>query len=326
MKILFDIVHPADVNFFKCAIASLEKEHDLTIWVRNRGRLPDIARMEFGRPIQVVGTHACGVWGKVGSGISRIAHLSRACRSEGYDVLASFGGFYVGIAGKLLRRRTVIFYDDYEYRFNFWLGFLFSSQYILPASLKFKQRKVVTYQGFKEWAYLANFEPSDEILVDYGICKKQYVFIRHVAPVSLNYRNQKCDQKVFDIVRFLEERNIQVVLSVEDKKNVNPDLAVHFVREPCPDIYSLMYHAKCVISSGDTVAREGALLGVPTLYVGERTMRVNQPLVQMGLLKQVSADEAIDALNHMLLSDYPHISMPTWDDVTEVIIQQILKP
>ena len=37
-------------------------------------------------------------------------------------------------------------------------------------------------------------------------------------------------------------------------------------------MHTLLYYAKCVISSGDTVAREAALLGTPAIYIGGRDM------------------------------------------------------
>ena len=40
MKILIDIAHPADVNFYRNAILELRKEHEVVISVMDRGNLP----------------------------------------------------------------------------------------------------------------------------------------------------------------------------------------------------------------------------------------------------------------------------------------------
>jgi len=40
MKILIDIVHPADVNFYRNSVLELRKEHEVVISVMDRGNLP----------------------------------------------------------------------------------------------------------------------------------------------------------------------------------------------------------------------------------------------------------------------------------------------
>ena len=48
MRILVDIVHMADVNFYKNAVSILRKEgHEIIISVMNRGNLPEVANKEF---------------------------------------------------------------------------------------------------------------------------------------------------------------------------------------------------------------------------------------------------------------------------------------
>ena len=42
------------------------------------------------------------------------------------------------------------------------------------------------------------------------------------------------------------------------------------LQEPIEDIHSLIYYAAGLVSSGDSMAREAALLGVPSYYLGIR--------------------------------------------------------
>lgn len=48
-----------------------------------------------------------------------------------------------------------------------------------------------------------------------------------------------------------------------------------------------MYYSKLVISSGDSVAREGAILGVESLYVGVRAMYANDIMNKLGKLQKL---------------------------------------
>ena len=324
MKILIDIMHPADVNFFKRAVQRLCTEHEITIWVRDRGKLKEIATEESNLPIRSIGRHYSSVWGKFFSAFQRIGNLLRHCRKNSYDVLTSFGGYHIGIVAKLTGQHAVVFYDDYEYRLNFLLGFIFSSSYVIPSSLCFSTPKVSTYYGFKEWAYLQNFTPVEDICNRYQLKKKAYVFIRHVASTSLNYRHQNYRDLIIDIVKFFEKRHIHVLMSVEDKKIKKYLPGTHFVQEPCKEIHSLIYYAACTISSGDTVARESALLSVPTFYIGNRKMRVNGPLIDAGLLKHTPGDTVFNALKKCMDSNERINLTFSWDDTTEVIVRHLL--
>ena len=42
------------------------------------------------------------------------------------------------------------------------------------------------------------------------------------------------------------------------------------MQEPIEDIHSLIYYAAGLVSSGDSMAREAALLGIPAYYLGTR--------------------------------------------------------
>lgn len=92
------------------------------------------------------------------------------------------------------------------------------------------------------------------------------------------------------ICSFSQEINpdTKVLLSLEDKTIVE-HFPAHWIRleEPVGDIHSLMFYAKLVVSSGDSMAREGAMLGVPSIYCGMRNMKANEMLMKRGILQHV---------------------------------------
>ena len=61
------------------------------------------------------------------------------------------------------------------------------------------------------------------------------------------------------------------MLSLEDKstKERYPEDWI-LLEEPVEGIHSLIYYSCALISSGDSMAREAALLGVPSYYLGIR--------------------------------------------------------
>lgn len=77
----------------------------------------------------------------------------------------------------------------------------------------------------------------------------------------------------------------RVVLSLENKTLTSRFEKWQILEEPVEDIHSLMYYSRAVVSDGDSMAREGAQLGVPAVYCGQRIMRANQALEQFGYLR-----------------------------------------
>jgi hypothetical protein len=91
-----------------------------------------------------------------------------------------------------------------------------------------------------------------------------------------------------------------VVLSLEDKslQQRYPSSWI-ILKEPVSDIHSLIYYSRLVVSSGDSMAREGAMLGVPAVYCGIRDMKANQLLIDTGGLFHYPLDTGIDTINRL---------------------------
>jgi predicted glycosyltransferase len=51
------------------------------------------------------------------------------------------------------------------------------------------------------------------------------------------------------------------------------------------------------------MAREGAMLGVPSVYCGERMMRANDLLIKFGMLHHLPGKEALDYVNEIIEKD-----------------------
>jgi predicted glycosyltransferase len=128
--------------------------------------------------------------------------------------------------------------------------------------------------------------------------------------------------------------DIPVVLSLEDK-TMSRAFPPHWIilEEPVRDIHSLMYYAKLVISSGDSMAREGAMLGVPSIYCGERIMKANELLIKQGMLHHLPGKEMISAANQIMAGPFDAQAQnkireklfAKWDDMVFFMKQQIDK-
>ena len=333
MTILFDINHPVDINFFKKSIYSLKSEaNNVLIVFRERGSLsrilkfeiPDIESVQFG-------THKKKFLGKVTGQLRRDFDLISFLKKRNVDLVVSFGPTSA-IASKVCGIPYLAFDDDVEYKIPFYHANLFATRHIYPDFIDYNSNNTYKYSGFKELAYLhpKSLVKSPKILSMYGLKPNEYVFIREIANISLNYKTK--NEVLSNIVPLLRDRNLQIVLSIEDKslKDELGDQCI-ILEEPVEDIFSLMAYSLFAISSGDTVARETALMGVPTIYTGGRSMAVNKALVDNGLMVEVTNIEEIkneisridldvknetEAKLNSLLED-------NWEDTTRVILKHI---
>ncbi len=116
--------------------------------------------------------------------------------------------------------------------------------------------------------------------------------MREVSHKSFNYYNQQ-DGIISSFAGNINA-GTKVILSLEDKSYAGRYPA-HWsiLQEPVEDIHSLIYYSRLVISSGDSMAREGAMLGVPSIYCGTRKMKANELLMAAGLLQHLPGDNGI---------------------------------
>ena len=95
------------------------------------------------------------------------------------------------------------------------------------------------------------------------------MFLREVTVGTINYAGQASGA----ILGIKEQipAGMKVLFSLEEKKRRDEYPADWILlQEPIEDIHSLIYDAAGLVSSGDSMAREAALLGVPSYYLGIR--------------------------------------------------------
>jgi uncharacterized protein len=320
MKILIDIVHMADVNFYKNAYAYFKKNgHEVHITVMNRGNLAKVAKDEFGQTT-VIGKHCrANFLLKAACNLQRVALLRRYIRRLKPDVVTSFS-YYPAAAAKGLGIKSVIFHDDPEYRIQFALCRFFAGKLLVPDQADVSGNNIIRIRSYKEMAYLGKgvFKPDASILKKFGLQEKSYYFIRDVSPVSLNYK----DVSHFNYPSVLKSilRRHKAVVSLEDKRRKHEFPGCIMLEEPVKSFHSLVYYSSAVITSGDTMAREAAVLGVPAYYTGKRMMAVNRKLIEMGLITIIDSEEnLINELKTMRRITGDVIA----EDMNQIIIREV---
>lgn len=334
MKILFDIKHPAQLNLFKGLSQELVTEGwDVTICYLQRGKLPKIIQSEYaGLNTIAVGSSKGTKWSILWEGnIKRTLVFLDLIRKNKYNICVAASSIPLAMACRLLNVPVIQFYDDPERGKIGSLNALFSNQLFFPPIVE-KNKKTSTFNCLKEWSYLSptRFRPSTAILDKYKLEPHNYIFIREVSNKSFNYYDQE-DAIVCSLSREIDP-NAKVILSLEDK-SIAHKFPAHWtiLEEPVGDIHSLIYYSKLVVSSGDSMAREGAMLGVPSVYCGIRQMKANNMLMDLGLLSHLPAKEAIPFINRYIQQEFDENEQNTvraglaanWDDMVAFMKEQI---
>lgn len=332
MKVHFDISHPAHLNFFKYSIRELQKQgHKVYISVLDRGRMISIARHEFPEVmIFKSGRHRGGIVSIfLEANILKFFRLLLFWVKTRPDVTLSCGGFVAGAIMKLTGRPNYQFDDDPERKNNVRLERLTADILFFPPIIQpFGNIKI--YNGIKEWAYLSPtwFTPDISVLNEYNLISGEYIFVREVSRDTLNYMTQDKDPVIMAIVE--ATRGKKVLLSLEKKadRSLYPEEWI-MLEEPVSDIHSLIFFSSMLISSGDSMAREACVLGVPAFYCGGRKMAVNDYLSSAGLFHDVKPAELAEKVGKLkgFGADRIHARqkmVKEWDDITLMTVNLVL--
>lgn len=335
MKILFDICHPHQFNLFKNTLLKLEK-NIFNVTCMRRSPLVEVIKHDCPSiSLTVIGDYKYnkGIFSMIFRVVlPRLILLWKLIKRGKYNIVITCNSYQANIIAKILEIPSMSFNDDTE-RKTFKLIKIFSDEVLIPL-IFLPKGKIKTFNALMEWAYLSPtyFTPQIKELERYNIEKKRYFFIREVSNKSFNYKKQASNI----VLKFANQlsKNYKVLLSLEDKskKELYPKDWI-ILQEPLNDIYSLIYFSKLAISSGDSMARESAMLGVPSIYCGVRDMRANKIMIEKGMLFKINPNELPNFVAKIVSGEmrfedqalFRRRLLSEWDDVTEFIIKQIKK-
>ncbi len=310
MNIWIDLGHIPQYNFYKPIISQLTKDgHVVFITYLRRGRLPKILKHELGGNSNVrlyqIGIHRMNrlsVWLEVT--LLRNFQMFFWKIGKDIDVILS-NGYQAAMIGYLWGIPSYSFDDDPQtihYYPKLWFN---KKTHYCIYKYKGKRKlspKAIILPVLKEWAYLSpsSFTPNSSVLEIYGVKPKEYVFIREVTVGTMNYVGQ-ASGSILAIANMIPPQ-FKVLFSLEekDKRKLYPSDWI-LLQEPLQDVHSLIYYSAGLVSSGDSMAREAALLGVPSYYLGVRSlMPANQTAYEVAGLqneKTMSIERWMELVN-----------------------------
>ncbi len=278
-SVWIDILHMPQFNYYKPFIGILsDRGYHVYVTALGRGKLPAIVQKELvdynNVDITIIGKHHMTKWSAIiEANMIRIVLIFFWAIGKKIEVAFS-NGSHVGIIGKIFRFPAYEFEDDPQAA-DYHLMCRFATQnhsivYDMPEGQYLDSRDKLL-PCLKEWAYLnpRTFKPNVKVLEKYGVKPKEYMFLREVTVGTVNYAGQESGAILG--IKDLIPAGMKVLFSLEEKKRREEYPADWILlQEPIEDIHSLIYYSAGLVSSGDSMTREAALLGVPAYYLGIR--------------------------------------------------------
>jgi predicted glycosyltransferase len=250
-----------------------------------------------------IGHHRGGRLAAKGLGLaSRSGALVRWARGRRIDLALGHGSNDVSIAAALLRIPSATAFDYEWARVQHSVNCRLARRVVVPdvipperlAPYGATAGKLRRYAGLKEEYYLADFEPSGEVLDELAIDRAQPLAVVRTPPaVSLYHR---FDAPLFaQVLERLRGRQVVVFPRTPEQRAELARLGGFIVPERAVDSQSLVAHADLMISGGGTMNREAVALGTPvwTTFEG-RLGAVDERLIAEGRLRRlVRADDIV---------------------------------
>ena len=299
MRIWVDMTNSPHVPFFRPLLALLEERgHEVHVSARDFAQTLELLD-RFGIEHTAIGRHrGGGLLAKAGGLFSRSLVLARWARRRRFDVALGHGSNDVSVAAALLRVPSATAFD-YEFavvqhNVNCRLARAVVVPEAIPAERldRYGARgKVRAYPGLKEEYYLADFEPSEQVLDELGLDREAPLAVIRTPPdVSLYHRFEN-DLFAQVLERLRGDETQAVVLPRTAKQRAELAQRGGFVvPERVVDAQSLVAYADAVISAGGTMNREAVALGTPVYTTFEgRLGAVDEGLLRQGRLRKLSS-------------------------------------
>jgi len=287
-KIWIDLANPSHPHFFNAILPDLKKKNQIQITARERGETVKLANQM--KPI-VFGSHPENSIMKSISIIIRSILLFKFAKD--FDYALSFENVMSVIYANIKHKKSILFLDNdlkyilkdkfihnYESRIKLKADFIIIPKICYETISKYaKQSKIITYNGYKEDIYIADYEP------DYKVKEKipyeKFVVVRPEALRSFYVKDSK--SIVPSVLKQFEENSINVVYLPREKSDIEyaQNYHVHIPKEPLNGL-DLCYYSDAVLTGSGTMAREAACLGKPSVsfFPGKNLLSVDKKLIE----------------------------------------------
>jgi hypothetical protein len=181
-------------------------------------------------------------------------------------------GVSIAPVGRLLRVPSVVFYDTEVAKRTNAVVYPLATDVVTPDCYEGERRSnQTTYAGYHELAYLHpnRFVPDPDRLAAYGLdADRPYAVVRFVGQDSSHDGDEVSigDAAKSAMVTALAQAGSVVVSS---ERPVPDSIGMYRLDGPVGDIHHVLAQASVVIGESATMASEAAVLGTPSIFLGQ---------------------------------------------------------
>lgn len=269
MNILIDIGHPAHVHMFHPFAVEMQKRGHKVLFTCRDKEFEVKLLTKYGLDFINFGKKSKSTLGKIFDMIKFDFKEWSVARKFKPDVFLSHGSITASQVAWLMGKPSIAFEDTFNMeQIRLWEPFvsvILTSNYEHPL----KSKKVLKYEGYNELLYLHpnRFTPDKSVLDDLGLKEgDKYVIVRFVSWNATHDRGHhgiSLENKVSAIKRFSEYAKVFISSEAE-----LPDELKRYKFPLSPDrMHDAMAFASLIFGESATMVTEGAVLGVPGVYL-----------------------------------------------------------
>ena len=288
MKIVVDIVHPADVLFFLNPIRQWQRwGHQ--VFVASRRKDVTVSLLDaFSIDHTVVSSAGTNLPGLALELVRRDIAMLRFIRKHKPDVLVGFGGVAISHAGKLLGLPSVSFYDTERAPLQLSLTLPFISHFYVPDSYDgpIARNRTHRFRGTKDLSYFHpdNFAPDKATALTAGLVEGERNYFIRLVGWKANHDIGYAGWDARTLERFVGHLSTLGKVHISSEAPLPASMESLRYRGGEARIHHLLAHCTCYIGESATMAAESALLGVPAVYAATDRRCYTEELAAQGLL------------------------------------------
>lgn len=305
-SIHIDIIHPANVHYFKHSIAKWKASgHQIIITCRNKEITYELLELEELKYIPM-GKNPKSVLGKVFFLLKCEWSIFLLYLKKKPDLSLSFAASYVAHISFLFGIPHISFDDTEHAGLNRKLYLPFTDLVLNPESYQLDLgKKQFKFKGHMELFYLNQkyFKPEHEIYKELGIDKNTpFVFLRFVSWGAFHDKGQMGFSDDYKI-RLVEELAVKQRIFISSEYELPDQLKPFQIRIKPNRIHHVLYYASLFIGEGATMASECAALGTPAIYVNSLDAGTLQQQAEYGMIYNLRYQKGVIELAKEILED-----------------------
>lgn len=305
MRVLFDLVHPADALFFFHSIHAL-KDRGVEVRVASRSKDVLVELLdELGIEHSPLTSAREGLLGQACELVGRDIALFRLARSWKPDVMAGFGGIAISHVGRLLGIPSISFYDTEHAALQLGLTLPFISEWHVPQTWNgaIAKGRTFRFRGSKQFAYLHPdyFRPDPGLAREVGWDPDQDNFLIRTVAWRANHDRGRKGISVAQLDQIVESLAARGKVHISAEGELPAAFRSLQIRGRVSAFHHLLAHCRLCCGESITVASEAVALGVPALLQIDKDYAYVAEQERSGLIQRFGpGDEVAQAIRKSL--------------------------